>query len=94
MNPAPDADLHSVGPQNFEWIVQTVAELAVKKAKAAPLSPVLQAQALLSGSTKEMSPKETSPKKAAKKAPKVKAKKEKSAKSETAGKIKSAKSKS
>jgi hypothetical protein len=36
MNPAPDADLHSVGPQNFEWIVQTVAELAVKKAKAAP----------------------------------------------------------
>jgi hypothetical protein len=36
MNPAPDADLHSVGPQNFEWIVQSVAELAVKKAKAAP----------------------------------------------------------
>ena len=36
MNPAPDADLHSVGPKNFEWIVQTVADLAVKKAKAGP----------------------------------------------------------
>ena len=32
MNPAPDADLHSVGPTNFEWIVQSVAELAVKTA--------------------------------------------------------------
>jgi hypothetical protein len=32
MNPAPDADLHSVGPANFEWIVGRVAELAVKKA--------------------------------------------------------------
>ncbi len=31
MNPAPDADLHSVGAENFEWIVQTMAELAVKK---------------------------------------------------------------
>ncbi|HBY58683.1 MAG TPA: hypothetical protein DEH78_02600 [Solibacterales bacterium] len=32
MNPAPDADLLSVGPDNFEWIVNAVAELAVKKA--------------------------------------------------------------
>ena len=32
MNPAPDADLHSVGPDNFEWVVETVAELAVRKA--------------------------------------------------------------
>ena len=32
MNPAPDADLHSVGPANFEWVVNAVAELAVKKA--------------------------------------------------------------
>jgi glutathione synthase/RimK-type ligase-like ATP-grasp enzyme len=47
MNPAPDADLHSVGPQNFEWIVDAVAKLAVKKAKSAPKSPVLEARALL-----------------------------------------------
>ena len=32
MNPAPDADLHSVGRENFEWIVDKVAKLAVKKA--------------------------------------------------------------
>ena len=32
MNPAPDADINSVGPENFEWVVQAVAELAVKEA--------------------------------------------------------------
>ena len=33
MNPAPDADYHSVGKDNFEWIVKAVADLAVKYAK-------------------------------------------------------------
>ena len=32
MNPAPDADLHSVGDDNFDWIVGRVAELAVRRA--------------------------------------------------------------
>jgi glutathione synthase/RimK-type ligase-like ATP-grasp enzyme len=32
MNPAPDADVNSVGRENFEWIVNAVADLAVKKA--------------------------------------------------------------
>ena len=32
MNPAPDAELRSVGPANFEWIVNAVADMAVKKA--------------------------------------------------------------
>ena len=32
MNPAPDADRHSVGEENFEWIVDKVAKLALKKA--------------------------------------------------------------
>jgi hypothetical protein len=32
MNPAPDAEVTSVGQQNFEWIVAAVAEMAVKKA--------------------------------------------------------------
>ncbi len=32
MNPAPDADMKSVGEENFEWVVQAVAEMAVKKA--------------------------------------------------------------
>jgi len=32
LNPAPDADYHSVGPDNFEWIVEAVADLAIEKA--------------------------------------------------------------
>lgn len=32
MNPAPDAEATSVGQDNFEWVVNAVAELAVKKA--------------------------------------------------------------
>jgi hypothetical protein len=35
MNPAPDADRHSVGEENFKWIVDRVAKLAVKKAATA-----------------------------------------------------------
>jgi len=35
MNPAPDADVHSVGQDNFDWIVNAVAELAVAKALSA-----------------------------------------------------------
>ena len=35
MNPAPDADLHSVGRESFDWIVDKVANLAVKKAQSA-----------------------------------------------------------
>ena len=33
MNPAPDADYNSVGAENFTWIVESVAELAVKYAQ-------------------------------------------------------------
>jgi hypothetical protein len=36
MNPAPDADVTSVGESNFAWIVDAVAELAVRKAIAPP----------------------------------------------------------
>jgi hypothetical protein len=32
MNPAPDADVNSVGRDNFEWIVDAVADLACRKA--------------------------------------------------------------
>jgi hypothetical protein len=32
LNPAPDAELTSVGPDNFTWIVNTVAEYAVEEA--------------------------------------------------------------
>jgi hypothetical protein len=39
MNPAPDADVHSVGQKNFDWIVDKVAKLAVEKAKIAGKPP-------------------------------------------------------
>ncbi len=32
-NPAPDADVNSVGQENFEWVVNTAAEIAVERAK-------------------------------------------------------------
>ena len=32
MNPAPDAGLESVGPENFEWVVDQVAAMAVERA--------------------------------------------------------------
>ncbi len=32
MNPAPDAALESVGPENFEWVVANVAQMAVERA--------------------------------------------------------------
>ena len=31
-NPAPDADLQSVGTENFEWVVETAANYAIEKA--------------------------------------------------------------
>jgi hypothetical protein len=33
-NPAPDAEATSVGPENFEWVVETAAAMAVRKARA------------------------------------------------------------
>jgi glutathione synthase/RimK-type ligase-like ATP-grasp enzyme len=33
-NPAPDADLNSVGEENFEWVVENAAELAIERARA------------------------------------------------------------
>lgn len=33
-NPAPDADLHSVGQENFEWVVTHAAKMAIERAQA------------------------------------------------------------
>jgi len=33
-NPAPDADIKSVGQDNFDWVVETAANYAIEKAKA------------------------------------------------------------
>jgi len=32
-NPAPDADFYSVGQENFEWLVEAAANLAIEKAR-------------------------------------------------------------
>jgi hypothetical protein len=49
MNPAPDADLHSVGAVNFEWIVSAVAELAVRRATEPPPAGEYRWSAFLRG---------------------------------------------
>jgi len=36
MNPAPDAGLESVGAENFRWIVEAVADMAISRALGPP----------------------------------------------------------
>jgi hypothetical protein len=51
MNPAPDAGLESVGPENFEWIVNAVSEMAVERAlNPAPPLPYYWTRAVRSSS--------------------------------------------
>ncbi|MGA7832859.1 MAG: hypothetical protein WCA21_18025 [Terracidiphilus sp.] len=47
MNPVPDADLHSIGQANFDWIVKEIADLAIAKAKSAPHLAELRGSTLL-----------------------------------------------
>ena len=49
LNPAPDADYHSVGPDNFDWIVGAVAEFAIGEARKEPADPELRWAAFLRG---------------------------------------------
>ena len=81
MNPAPDADLHSVGEANFEWIVSEMAALAIEKAKKAPAIPELRWASFLGASSsaeKAAKPaKKKAPAKKAAKSPKAQAKSEK-----------------
>jgi glutathione synthase/RimK-type ligase-like ATP-grasp enzyme len=70
MNPAPDADLHSVGRESFDWIVNAVAKLAVCKAQN-PTKPELRWASFLGASA----PKKGAAKSAAKAAPKKATKK-------------------
>lgn len=32
-NPAPDADVHSVGQDNFDWVVEAAADMAIRRAQ-------------------------------------------------------------
>jgi len=69
MNPAPDADQHSVGQANFDWIVREVADLAIAKAHESPRLPELRAAAFLGGAPTPAKKAASSKKTAAKKAP-------------------------
>jgi hypothetical protein len=69
MNPAPDADLHSVGKDSFEWIVDAVAKLAVKKAQT-PVEQELRWASLLNGGGEKVANKHVPAKKTRKKAAK------------------------
>lgn len=62
LNPVPDADIHSVGAQNFEWIVREIAELAITRVRKVPPPPALL-NSMLAGATR------TSKSSAGKKAP-------------------------
>lgn len=39
MNPAPDMDIYSLTPVHFEWVVSTMADMAIRLAKEPPTSP-------------------------------------------------------
>ena len=65
MNPAPDADLHSVGQASFDWIVKEVADLAIAKAKLAPQHLDLKWSAFLGAGSEPA--KKSAPKKPVKK---------------------------
>lgn len=52
MNPAPDAGLESVGPDNFQWVVEHVAEMAVSRALSPPETPELRWAQFLNGGAK------------------------------------------
>jgi hypothetical protein len=65
MNPAPDADRHSVGEESFEWIVDRVAKPTIKKAKLAgePMQELRWSSFLGNEPVKKTAPKKSAAKK-------------------------------
>lgn len=69
LNPAPDADVNSVGPENFEWMVNAMTELVLREARKPAAPPELRwANFLNPGATPAASPAPAKPKAKAKKA--------------------------
>ncbi|MDE3189071.1 MAG: hypothetical protein KGM96_16290 [Acidobacteriota bacterium] len=66
MNPVPDAELHSVGQANFDWIIKEVADMVIADAKTAPHVPELRWSAFL-GATPPKAARRAKKKTAAKK---------------------------
>ncbi len=55
MNPAPDAELISVGQYNHEWIVNAVTKLVFKKLANVPTAPIYRWDSLLTETPKVLS---------------------------------------
>jgi hypothetical protein len=52
MNPAPDMDIYSLTPVHFEWVVKTMADMAIRLAKAGSPSPTPSWEQFLKGRSK------------------------------------------
>jgi glutathione synthase/RimK-type ligase-like ATP-grasp enzyme len=65
MNPAPDADVHFLGHENFDWIVKEVADLAIARARLAPRTPELRWAQFLDDDADQKKPKKLKKKKPA-----------------------------
>ncbi|WP_235296359.1 ATP-grasp domain-containing protein [Portibacter marinus] len=72
-NPAPDADVHSVGEENFEWIVENAALLAIEKAEQHQEGKMNLTWGTFIKDQIAVSPKSSSKRKAVRKAPVKKA---------------------
>ena len=59
LNPVPDADLHSVGAENFKWFVEQVAKMAIAKARRAPKLPALHGSAFFGAPESAAKPKKS-----------------------------------
>lgn len=54
LNPAPDADVHSVGQAHFDWVVENVAQLAIDKALSEELPQIdYRWSSFLNGTTEQ-----------------------------------------
>jgi hypothetical protein len=62
LNPAPDAEITSVGQENFDWIVNEMAEMAVKMAQSgeSPMKELRWAE-FLAGAGMEKPPRKGEP---------------------------------
>jgi hypothetical protein len=49
MNPAPDADYHSVGLENYEWVIKSMGDFLVKTALSSARKKPFTAHGALEG---------------------------------------------
>jgi hypothetical protein len=61
MNPAPDMDIYSLTPENFEWVVTHMAEMAIRLAKEPLRSPRPSWEGFLGGRRRAALPSTAAP---------------------------------